>query len=94
MVRQRVVLGATGDATAAALAARRLRDAGQEVIYVGGDQSPEQLARTAVAEDATAILVDGDAGSVARVVALCEELGGDAIVVTPLDDARPAPRSR
>ncbi len=94
MVRQRVVLGAIGDAQRAAQAARQLRDAGQEVIYVGGEQTPEQLVRTSIAEDAGEIVVDGDPDALARIAGLCAELGADGVVVTPLDEARPAPRSR
>ncbi len=94
MVRQRVVLGAIGDPQRAAQAARQLRDGGREVIYVGGEQTPEQLVRTSIAEDASAIVVDGDAESLARIADLCAELGADGVVVTPLDEARPAPRSR
>jgi methylmalonyl-CoA mutase C-terminal domain/subunit len=93
MVRQRVVLGAIGDAERARQAARRLRDAGQEVVYVGGDQTPEQLVRALIAEDAAAIVVDGDAESLARVADLCAELGAGDALVTPLDVASGAPRS-
>ena len=94
MVRQRVVLGAIGDGEQARRAARRLRDEGQEVVYVGGDQSPEQLVRTLIAEDAATILVDGDAESLARIADLCAELGAGDVLVTPLgepDDARRSP---
>lgn len=94
MVRQRVVLGATGDGGRAAQAAPRLRDAGWEVIYVGGDQTPEQLVHTMIAEDARTIVVDGDAAVVAGITALCAELGVDDGDVTPLDEARPVPRPR
>ena len=94
MVRQRVVLGAIGDAQRAAQAARQFRDAGQEVVYVGGDQTPEQLVRTTIAEDANEIVVDGDTDALARIADLCAELGADGVVVTPLDEARPAPRPR
>lgn len=94
MAGQRVVVGAIGDAARAVQAARRLRDDGQEVIYVGGDQTPEQLVRTTIAEDAESIVVDGDADSLARIVDLCSELGADGIAVTLLGAARPSPRSR
>ena len=43
----------------------RLRDAGHEIVFVGGRQSPEQLARTAVAEDAVRIVVDADPAELA-----------------------------
>jgi methylmalonyl-CoA mutase C-terminal domain/subunit len=82
MVRQRVVVGSVGDDARAREAARRLRDEGREVVYVGAHQSPDQLVRTAVAEDAAAILLD-DAG----------ELGIGELAVTPLDVRPDDPRS-
>ena len=93
MVKQRVVLGAIGEDEQARRAARRLRDEGQEVVYLGGDQTPEQLVRALIAEDATTIVVDGDADSLARVVSLCRELGAGDVLVTPLDVPTDAPRS-
>ena len=94
MVRQRVVLGSIGNGDHAKRAAKRLRDAGQEVVYVGGEQTPEQLVRTLIAEDAASIMVDGDAESVARIVELCTKLGAGDVDVTPLDVPPGAPRSR
>ena len=93
MVRQRVVLGSTGDGEKAGRAARRLRDEGQEVVYVGGDQTPEQLVRTLIAEDAASIMVDGDAETVARIADLCAELGAGDVLVTPLGEPGDARRS-
>jgi methylmalonyl-CoA mutase C-terminal domain/subunit len=85
MLRQRVVVGAVGDGQRAGIAATRLRDEGQEVVYVGGGQTPEQLVRTLIAEDAAIVVVDGDDESLARVVELCAELDAGDVVVTPLD---------
>ena len=93
MVRQRVVLGSTGAEEAVRRVAQRLRDEGQEVVYVGGEQTPEQLVRTLIAEDAATIMVDGDAESLARIADLCTELGVGDVLVTPLDAAPDAPRS-
>jgi methylmalonyl-CoA mutase C-terminal domain/subunit len=93
MVRQRVVLGAIGDGEQAQRAARRFRDEGQEVVYVGGDQTPEQLVRTLIAEDAATIVVDGDIESLARIADLCTELGAGDVLVTPLGVRPDAPRS-
>jgi methylmalonyl-CoA mutase C-terminal domain/subunit len=93
MVRQRVVLGSIGDGEDARRAARRLRDEGQEVVYVGGEQTPEQLVRTLIAEDAATIVVDGDAESLARIAELCSELGAGDVIVTPLDVPPDATRS-
>lgn len=94
MVRQRVVLGSIGNGDHARRAAKRLRDEGQEVVYVGGEQTPEQLVRALIAEDAATIVVDGDAESVARIVELCAELGAGDVDVTPLDVPPGEPRSR
>jgi len=94
MVRQRVVLGSVGDGEHAQRAAKRLRDEGHEVVYVGGEQTPEQLVRALIAEDATTIVVDGDAESITRILELCTELGAHDIDVTPLDVPPGAPRSR
>lgn len=85
MVRQRVVLGSIGDGRRAQQAARRLRDEGQEVVFVGGEQTPEQLVRALIAEDATTVVVDGDADSLARITDLCAELDAGDVVVRPLD---------
>ncbi|KAA1397441.1 hypothetical protein [Aeromicrobium ginsengisoli] len=93
MVRQRVVLGSTGDDERASGAARRLRDEGQEIVYVGGHQTPEQLVHAAIAEDAVALLVDADAQALARITELCIELGVAEVLVTPLDVRPGAPRS-
>jgi methylmalonyl-CoA mutase C-terminal domain/subunit len=94
MIRQRGVVGAIADGEGAERAARRLRDEGQEVVHVGGEQTPEQLVRALIAEDATGIVVDGDDGSLARIAELCAELGAKDVVVTPLDGLPDVPRSR
>lgn len=73
MVTERIVVGASGDDAAARATARRLRDAGHEVVFVGGQQSPAHLVRTAIAEDATRIVVDADQPTIERIVALCAE---------------------
>jgi methylmalonyl-CoA mutase C-terminal domain/subunit len=93
MLRQRVIVGAIGEDEQARRAARRLRDEGHEVVYLGGDQTPEQLVRALIAEDATTIVVDGHADSLARVMSLCQELGAGDVLVTPLDAPSDAPRS-
>ncbi len=40
---------------------------------MGGQQSPAHLVRTAIAEDATRIVVDADRPTIERIVALCAE---------------------
>ena len=47
--------GLDGHDRGAKIIARALRDAGMEVIYTGLHQTPEQIVRTALAEDADAI---------------------------------------
>jgi methylmalonyl-CoA mutase C-terminal domain/subunit len=56
--RIRVVVakpGLDGHDRGAKIVARALRDAGMEVIYTGLHQTPEQIVRTAVQEDADAV---------------------------------------
>jgi len=81
MIGQRVVVGAEGDGECLPMIARRLRDAGHEVVLAGGHQTPAQLARTAVAEDAARVVVDADDDTVARVAAACAALDASDIVV-------------
>ncbi|WP_460766280.1 cobalamin B12-binding domain-containing protein [Mariniluteicoccus flavus] len=47
--------GLDGHDRGAKVVARALRDAGMEVIYTGLHQTPEQIVKTAIAEDADAI---------------------------------------
>ncbi|MDX6276767.1 MAG: hypothetical protein QOJ72_895 [Nocardioidaceae bacterium] len=79
MVKRRVVLGALGPDDALPALGRRLRDAGDEVVFVGGRQSAEQLVRTAVAEDAQQIVVP--APDVPVVESMLAELGVDGVAV-------------
>jgi methylmalonyl-CoA mutase C-terminal domain/subunit len=81
MPSERVVVGAAGDDETSRATARTLRDAGHEVVFVGGRQTPEHLARTAVAEDATRIVLHADDEAAARVRDLCAELGAADVVV-------------
>lgn len=83
MSAHRIVVGAVGDDTTARTSARSLRDAGHEVVFVGGQQSPEQLARTAVAEDATTIVVDAEPAERDEVSRACADLGASDVVVEP-----------
>jgi methylmalonyl-CoA mutase C-terminal domain/subunit len=56
--RIRVVVakpGLDGHDRGAKIVARALRDAGMEVVYTGLHQTPEQIVRTAIQEDADAI---------------------------------------
>lgn len=78
MARKRIIVGSVGSDEAARTHARRLLEQGHEVIFVGGEQSPEQLLSTAIAEDAEQIVVDGDAAAVVRLAELCAELGAEA----------------
>ncbi|MEV4182106.1 cobalamin B12-binding domain-containing protein [Streptosporangium canum] len=56
--RIRVVIakpGLDGHDRGVKIVARALRDAGMEVVYTGLHQTPEQIVRTAIQEDAAAI---------------------------------------
>lgn len=77
--------GLDGHDRGAKVVARALRDAGMEVIYTGLHQTPEQIVRTAVAEDADAVGLSVLSGAhmtlFARLVALLKEADADDIVV-------------
>ena len=59
----RVVVAAADDDAAARLKARALLMSGREVVFLGGGQSVEQIARTVVAEDAGTVVVDAPAAT-------------------------------
>ena len=87
--------GLDGHDRGAKVIARALRDAGFEVIYTGLFQTPEQVAETALQEDADAVGLSVLSGAhltlFPRVVALLEERGrGDVLVfgggIIPAED--------
>jgi len=87
--------GLDGHDRGAKIIARALRDAGMEVIYTGLHQTPEQIAETAIQEDADAVGLSILSGAhmtlVPRVVELLREQGAEDGVVTvggtiPADD--------
>ena len=87
--------GLDGHDRGAKIIARALRDAGMEVIYTGLHQTPEQIAETAIQEDADAVGLSILSGAhmtlVPRVVQLLSDQGADDVVVTvggtiPADD--------
>ena len=87
--------GLDGHDRGAKIIARALRDAGMEVIYTGLHQTPEQIAETAIQEDADAVGLSILSGAhmtlVPRVVELLREQGAEDILVTvggtiPADD--------
>ena len=96
--KHRVVVakpGLDGHDRGAKVVARALRDAGFEVIYTGLHQSPEQIAETAIQEDADAVGLSCHSGAhmtlFPRVVALLRERGADDVLVfgggiIPADD--------
>ena len=96
--RYRVVIakpGLDGHDRGAKVIARALRDAGFEVIYTGLHQTPEQVAETALQEDADAVGLSVLSGAhntlFPRIVALLREKGvGDVLVfgggIIPDDD--------
>ena len=88
--------GLDGHDRGAKIIARALRDAGMEVIYTGLHQTPEQIAVTAIQEDADAVGISILSGAhmtlVPRIVELLREQGAaDVLVVVggtiPTDDA-------
>ena len=77
--------GLDGHDRGAKVVARALRDAGNEVIYTGLHQSPEQIVDTAIQEDADAIGLSVLSGAhmtlFAKVLSLLEERDARDIVV-------------
>ena len=77
--------GLDGHDRGAKVVARALRDAGFEVIYTGLHQTPEQIAETAIQEDADAVGLSCHSGAhmtlFPKVVQLLREQGaGDVLV--------------
>ena len=77
--------GLDGHDRGAKVIARALRDAGFEVIYTGLHQTPEQVARAVVQEDADAIGLSMLSGAhmtlVPRILEALREQGVDDVVV-------------
>ena len=96
--RIRVVVakpGLDGHDRGAKVVARALRDAGMEVVYTGLHQTPEQIAQTAVQEDADCVGLSVLSGAhltlFRRVRELLDARGADDIVlfgggIIPEDD--------
>ena len=89
--------GLDGHDRGAKIIARSLRDAGMEVIYTGLHQTPEQIAETAIQEDADAVGISILSGAhmtlVPRIVELLRANGAEDVLVVvggtiPNDDAR------
>ena len=89
--------GLDGHDRGAKVVARALRDAGYEVIYTGLHQTPEQIAETAIQEDADAVGLSCHSGAhmtlFPRVVKLLRERGAADVLVfgggiVPKDDIR------
>jgi methylmalonyl-CoA mutase, C-terminal domain len=87
--------GLDGHDRGAKIIARALRDAGMEVIYTGLHQTPEQIAETAIQEDADAVGLSILSGAhmtlVPRLLEVLREQGAGDILVTvggtiPADD--------
>ncbi len=86
--KHRIVIakpGLDGHDRGAKVVARALRDAGYEVIYTGLHQTPEQIAETAIQEDADAVGLSIHSGAhmtlFPRVVRLLRERGAGEVVV-------------
>ena len=87
--------GLDGHDRGAKVVARALRDAGFEVVYTGLHQTPEQIAETAIQEDADAVGLSCHSGAhmtlFPKVVRILREKGaGDVLVfgggIIPRDD--------
>ncbi|HEV8563442.1 MAG TPA: cobalamin B12-binding domain-containing protein [Actinomycetota bacterium] len=87
--------GLDGHDRGAKVVARALRDAGFEVIYTGLFQTPEQIAETAIQEDADAVGLSCHSGAhmtlFPKVVTALRERGANDVVVVgggviPADD--------
>ena len=78
--------GLDGHDRGAKIIARALRDSGMEVIYTGLHQTPEQIAETAIQEDADAIGISILSGAhmtlVPKIVELLEAQGVDDVLLT------------
>jgi methylmalonyl-CoA mutase C-terminal domain/subunit len=86
--KHRIVIakpGLDGHDRGAKVVARALRDAGYEVIYTGLHQTPEQIAETAIQEDADAVGLSIHSGAhmtlFPRVVKLLRDQGAQDVVV-------------
>jgi len=77
--------GLDGHDRGAKIIARALRDAGMEVIYTGLHQTPEQIAETAIQEDADAVGISILSGAhmtlVPRILELLRAEGADDVLV-------------
>src|SRR5437667_8761832 len=88
MSKIRVVIakpGLDGHDRGAKVIARALRDAGMEVIYMGLRQTPEQIASTALQEDADVVGLSILSGAhnhiVPRLMTLLKQKGLDDVLV-------------
>jgi methylmalonyl-CoA mutase C-terminal domain/subunit len=88
--------GLDGHDRGAKIIARALRDAGMEVIYTGLHQTPEQIAETAIQEDADAVGISILSGAhmtlVPRILEGLRENGAEDVLVVlggtiPAEDA-------
>jgi methylmalonyl-CoA mutase C-terminal domain/subunit len=86
--KRRIVIakpGLDGHDRGAKIVARALRDAGYEVIYTGLHQTPEQIAETAIQEDADAVGLSCHSGAhmtlFPRVVRLLRDQGASDVLV-------------
>jgi methylmalonyl-CoA mutase C-terminal domain/subunit len=86
--KHRIVIakpGLDGHDRGAKVVARALRDAGYEVIYTGLHQTPEQIAETAIQEDADAVGLSIHSGAhmtlFPRVARLLRDRGAEDVVI-------------
>ena len=83
--------GLDGHDRGAKIVARALRDAGFEVIYTGLHQTPEQIAETAIQEDADAVGLSCHSGAhmtlFPRVVQLLKDQGAGDVLLLPAESS-------
>ncbi|WP_156794088.1 hypothetical protein [Aeromicrobium marinum] len=79
---ERVVVGSTGSGEGLDVEARRLRDTGAEVVWIGAGVSVDDLAATAVAEDAARVVVASGDDPTAVTAALAARHVDDVDVIT------------
>lgn len=82
---RRVVVGARGADVQARLVARALLMSGREVVFIGGEQSIEQVARTVVSEDASAVVLDGSAEDLGRLTEALQRAGVGHVETSGVD---------
>ena len=83
------MVGARGTDEQSRLVARALLMSGREVVFIGGDQSIEQVTRPVVSEDAGEVVLDGSADDLARLHAALQAAGVGHVEASSVDVPTP-----